>query len=713
MSSSWLGRLIHAGLSQQTVRGLGSLAELIAQAAGMSGVVLWEEAGENETPPLTVFAAWMRDGPYGHAGFIPEPDAMTLMAQRDRTLTLPSGPAVHLMTSNATRKRVAAALPVDWADRSRGVMTLLGDGQLADDAFDILTELIDVLPNLCSVVRERHALALATTCGSILHEADIASPTDPLSSERLSAFLGRICQAIADGLQLLRVSLFLRKPTDPQDAYPLFASSRAADPVSGALNRDDALMIVPLTTGKRVWGRIECAGSYGPPFHFTASDHALLLPIAAQISQYWSHWLHRCETLNENLSWWNLARGITTLNKRIHDELSQRRPVDELVYQAAFQVIREVVPGCCGADIRSVENGAAHTVISSSYDRCAALDAASLIAAAVPGADQRQQDQNAQDGPVEFLTEAGKEGWLVHQPIRVSSTVYGILGAAGERGLLPSNSGQVCEVIADQLGLYHHLHRTLKDLRKAQQKVEQTLRSQAEALEDLEHQLVSPLLGATARTERVLQRGRFDSRTEMQLRAVRGLCRRASRVALSAGVFSALSRGESPSSRPDFLGADDLLRLVILNADDAQMLINPRREIRIDVDRASLRALGRQLILADNSFLEQCIGNLFDNSAKYSYDNTTVEVRGVPASDAFILQVCNTGIPLEPGDIERCTQRNWRGKAARTATGEGSGLGLWIVDNLMRSMKGRLEITADGDATIVSLSIPYVTGSRG
>ncbi len=712
MSSPWLRRLIHVGLTQQTVRRLGSLAEVIAQAAGMSGVVLWEAAEENETRPLTVFAAWMSDGPYGHAGFIPEPDAMTLAAQHGRTLTLASGSTINLLTSNATRERVAAALPVDWADKSRGVMTLVGAGQLTDEAFDILTELIDVLPNLCSVVRERHALALAAACGFILREADIASPIEPLSVDRLSAFMSRICQAMADGLQVLNVSLFLRTPTDPQDTYPLFARSRAADSVSGASNRDDALMIVPLTTGKRVWGRIECAGSYGPPFHFTASDHALLIPIAAQISQYWSHWLHRCETLNENLSWWNLARGITTLNKRIHDELSQRRPADELVYQAAFQVIQEVVPGCYGTDIRSAENGAADAVISSSYDRVAALGANALMAAAELGSDQ-QQDQTAYDGPMEFLTEAGKEGWLVHKPIRVSSTVYGILGAVGERGLLPSNSGQVCEVVADQLGLYHHLHRTLKDLRKAQQKVEQTLRSQAEALEDLEHQLVSPLLGATARTERVLQSGRFDSRTEIQLRAVRGLCRRASRVALSAGVFSTLSRGQSPSSRLDFLGADDLLRLVILNADDAQLLINPRREIRVDIDRASLRALGRQLILADNSFLEQCIGNLFDNAAKYSYDNTTVEVKGASASDAFILQVCNTGIPLEPGDIERSKQRNWRGKAARAATGEGSGLGLWIVDNLMRSMKGQLDITAEGDTTIVSLSIPYATGSRG
>jgi signal transduction histidine kinase len=721
MSSAWLRRLVHVGLSQQTLQGLGSLTEVIAQAADMSGVVLWEEVRQHETPRLTVFAAWTADRPYGHASFTPEPDALTLMAQRGRTLALPSGSAIyHLMTSNAARMKVAAALPVDWADQSRGVMTLLGDGQLTDGAFDVLTELIDVLPNLCGVVRERHALALVTTCNSILHEADVESATEPLSEDRLSAFLSQICQVIADGLQLLNVSLFLQQPTEPRDTYRLFAHSRPADMAngsvpqhaSGASNGDDALMVVKLASGKRVLGRIECAGSYGPPFHFTDSDRALLAPLAAQISQYWSHWLHRRETLSENHSWRSLASGITNLNKQIHDELGQRRPADDSVYDAAFQVIRDVVPGYCGADIRSAGHGVAGDVISSSYGRRTVSDAGSAIAAVALSADRQQHGRNAQEEPDESLTEMGKEWWFVRRPIRVNNTVYGFLGATGEQGLLPSNSGQVCDVIADQLGLYHHLRRTLGDLRKAQQKVQQTLRGQADTMADIEHQLVSPLLAATVRTEQVLKSGRFDSRTELRLRAVRGLCRRASKVALSAGVFSTLSRGESLSPRLELLSSDELLRLVITNADDAQLLTEPHREIRIDVDRPSVRALGRQLLLADISFLGQCVGNLLDNATKYSYSSTTIEVKGVLANDSFILQVCSTGLLLEPGDIELCTQKNWRGSAARAATGEGSGLGLWIADNLIRSTQGRLEISAHDELTIVGLRIPYAPRNR-
>jgi signal transduction histidine kinase len=699
MSSPWLKRLIHAGLKQQTLGDLASLAEIIARASGLSGSVLWEEATRDQAPPLTVFAAWTADGPYGHAGFIPAPDALTRTAQRGRTLALPSGPAsCYLMTSDATRLRVAAALPVDWADQRRGVVTLLGDGQLTDSAFDILTDLIDVLPNLCSVVRERHALALVTACDSILHEADVESPTDPLSSDRLSAFFGRICQAIADGLRMLDVSIFLQQPTDPRGSYPLFASSRpeaaasglASHPDPGTSDRDDALMVVRLASGEHVWGRIECAGSYGPPFHFTASDLALLTPLAAQISQYWSHWLHRCEASTESRSWRNLASGITNLNKQIHDELAQHHPADSSVYEAAFQVIRDVVPGYHSADIRTAENGIAGDVISADYG-----------------------SRSASDRPAESLTETRDERWLVRRPIRVSSTVYGYLGASGARGLLPSNSGQVCDVIADQLGLYHHLDRTLGDLRRAQQKVKQTLRGQADAMADLEHQLVSPLLAATVRTEQVLKSGRFDSRTEMRLRAVRGLCRRASKVALSAGIFSTLSRGESLSPRLDFLSSADLLRLVITNADDTQLLTEPHRGIRIDVDRESVRTLGRILLLADSSFLGQCVGNLLDNAVKYSYRNTTIAVSGTTESDAFTLRISSTGIPIIAGDIERCTQKNWRGKAASTTTGEGSGLGLWIVDNLMRSMKGQVGITASDDSTIVGLRIPYAPRNRG
>ena len=57
-------------------------------------------------------------------------------------------------------------------------------------------------------------------------------------------------------------------------------------------------------------------------------------------------------------------------------------------------------------------------------------------------------------------------------------------------------------------------------------------------------------------------------------------------------------------------------------------------------------------------------------------------------------------------DRLRCLERSWRGSAARNSIGEGSGIGLWIVDNLMRSMQGRVEVVPTGNVLTVGLVLP-------
>jgi signal transduction histidine kinase len=204
----------------------------------------------------------------------------------------------------------------------------------------------------------------------------------------------------------------------------------------------------------------------------------------------------------------------------------------------------------------------------------------------------------------------------------------------------------------------------------------------------------------------VLRTGRFDGRAEAQLKAVRGLCRRASRVAMSAGVFATLSRGQRPVSKPERIGVDDLVRLLIAAADDAQVLSDPRRGITFEVDRESVRRMGRRLTDVDTSFLQQCVGNVLDNAAKYGYEGTRVHIGAEVGETTLTLAVASTGIPLQPAELPHVVARNWRGEAARTTTGEGSGLGLWIVDHLTRAMGGGVLIDACADLTTVRLVFP-------
>jgi hypothetical protein len=168
-------------------------------------------------------------------------------------------------------------------------------------------------------------------------------------------------------------------------------------------------------------------------------------------------------------------------------------------------------------------------------------------------------------------------------------------------------------------------------------------------MEDLKHQLVSPLRTAASRTESVLRIGRFDGRVEGQLKAVRGLCRKASRVAMSAGVFATLSRGDNRSANPSG-SASTTWAAAHRRRDDDQVLGDPRRGIRFEVERESIRRMGRRLVNVDTSFLQQCVGNVLDNAAKYGYEGPACR-SGRTSGREHHLAIASTGIPLRAAEL--------------------------------------------------------------
>ena len=755
-STSRLHRLVRVALREDPSRGLDNLMEVFGLSTGASSVILWEAVRtESGTAVPSLLAVWARDAmPTARMPIHADPTTLAAFAHRSLAISPAADSADHELPDTPV-----AALPVDFLDGSDGVLTLCGSDEILAEAFDVAADLLEVLPELCSVIRDRKALDLVNVCDSILREAEFETSRRPLDREMFLGYLTKVCEAIGSSLKCADVSIYLREPGESAEFLSLVAtSSRSSrqDPgirsraglvgrsiergtpdvapltadfglapdgslPNGELASDRTLMVAPLTTGEDIWGAISCNGAYGPPTHFTQADVSLLVPIGSQIAQHWSNWLQRRTIAAEVDSWRRLAAAITTLNKLIADELRREDPQDDRVYSMATSIVQDVVQDCFGASVLRTKapsgNRSRLTVAFRTGIPFAETDqSAGGSPSDTPFADVVHMSKSQRVATdAETLSSEGLAAaahWLIGTPISVGEKFFGVLEAFGPSRDVPANSPQVCEIVGDQLGLYQHLQQTLHRLREARHHLEVTNRGQAEALEDLEHQLVSPLLAATSRTERVLQSGRFDSRTESQLRAVRGLCRRASRVALSAGVFATLSKGASPRPKIDIHSGDDLLRLLIAAADDAQMLSNPRSRIRFEVDRESISALGRQVVNIDRAFFEQCIGNVLDNAAKYSYEETTVNLYGAISPDAFIIHVANTGLPLQGEDVVLCLQRNWRGTLARASTGEGSGIGLWIVDNLMRAMQSSIDLTPTGEGTTVRLTFPLADQAR-
>ncbi|MGH3933368.1 MAG: sensor histidine kinase [Pseudonocardiaceae bacterium] len=726
----WRRELTLVALNPDGPGTLGDLARVLGQATGVKGTVLWgaRSAGSTSVSMASVLCRWL-DGPARpelRSTLIPDP--VTELAFRVRSLALPAD--LPGDPPSLCGLPVAAALPFDYPDGAAGVLTLLDADELSDDAFDVAAELIEILPELCGTLRERQTLALVHACHTILHDADVESPDQPLRPEQLRKHLEHVCRLVAQALEGTEVAIFLQEKPAVDGRYPLFASSgpsgrgsvpgtshvestspaRPADPAmprTEVAQLDGPIMELPLRSGNHVWGLIRCTRASGSPLHFTSADLPLLRPIATAVAQYWRSWLHRHALSAENDSWRQLAAGISALNKLLAKELRGKTAWDprrdKRVCDAALRIVRDVVPESTRVAVSRAEatSESAGRLVS-----VCSIGEGSPASPAGPGPTLAEQvlhtsHQAWETDPDELAREgAGPDvGWLLCTPVGVGHRVYGVLQATGPDAQLPANSAQVCEIVADQLGLYHQLQR-------ARQVLQATLRSQAETMEDLKHQLASPLRTATDRTDLVIRSGRFDTRAEAQLKAVRGLCRKARRIAMSAGAFAALSKGQQPPPKTELLGADDMLRLLIAGADDAQVLSNPVLGITFQVDRDSVRQLRRRLVDIDISFLQQCIGNVLDNAGKYGYPNTCVQISAAMTDNHFSINVASTGIPLDPSDTACCLQRNWRGEMARNTTGEGSGIGLWIVDHLMRSMNGIVQLRPEGNTTTVQLVLP-------
>ena len=106
--------------------------------------------------------------------------------------------------------------------------------------------------------------------------------------------------------------------------------------------------------------------------------------------------------------------------------------------------------------------------------------------------------------------------------------------------------------------------------------------------------------------------------------------------------------------------------------------------------------------------------NLLDNAGKYSFARTTVTAKGGVTrrnnETCFYLAVVNRGFEIPPPERSKLIERGYRGTKAILSTGEGAGIGLWIVDKIMRAHGGWLEILPTNERGLNEFRLLFRTG---
>jgi two-component system phosphate regulon sensor histidine kinase PhoR len=99
-------------------------------------------------------------------------------------------------------------------------------------------------------------------------------------------------------------------------------------------------------------------------------------------------------------------------------------------------------------------------------------------------------------------------------------------------------------------------------------------------------------------------------------------------------------------------------------------------------------------VAGDADKVKQVLVNLVDNAVKYSPDGGRIEVRVEPADGCVRFTVEDEGLGIPTAEQRRIFEKFHRLDPNLTRGIGGTGLGLYICDELVRSMNGRIWVSS-------------------
>jgi signal transduction histidine kinase len=114
--------------------------------------------------------------------------------------------------------------------------------------------------------------------------------------------------------------------------------------------------------------------------------------------------------------------------------------------------------------------------------------------------------------------------------------------------------------------------------------------------------------------------------------------------------------------------------------------------------------------LWDRDAVSRALLNLIDNAIKYSADEKVITIGLRQSSEAVVIEVQDRGIGIDSADLSHIFDAYYRGQFSDTQTRRGAGLGLTLVQQIVASHGGRIEVeSAAGTGSTFRLLFPRAT----
>lgn len=116
---------------------------------------------------------------------------------------------------------------------------------------------------------------------------------------------------------------------------------------------------------------------------------------------------------------------------------------------------------------------------------------------------------------------------------------------------------------------------------------------------------------------------------------------------------------------------------------------------------------GHFLVRGDKSRLSVAVSNYLDNALKYNLKGGEVEISLEENGNELKVSVNDNGIGISPESVQSLFSKFFRDERARSVHTEGSGIGLFIVKNIVERHGGKVGYSADdGKGSTFFLTLP-------
>ena len=194
---------------------------------------------------------------------------------------------------------------------------------------------------------------------------------------------------------------------------------------------------------------------------------------------------------------------------------------------------------------------------------------------------------------------------------------------------------------------------------------------------NISHDLRTPMTTITGFVQGILDGTISPEKQNQYLSIVLDETKRLSRLVTDLLDISKLEQGSFPLEMREF-DMNETIRLTIIKLE--KRLEEKNIGLTVNFQSDSLR------VIADKDSIQRVLTNLMDNALKFTDDGGFIDIStGLTDQSKAFISIQNSGIGIEEQDLKHIFDRFYKSDKSRSLDKNGTGLGLYIVKNIIKS----------------------------